>query len=212
MAILLDTIHDSSTDFNASPRPPCQCLLNQSQRDSELGLCCSEGSQAGGTSLAPAVSLVLPIIYALICASGVLANGLVISVVLGCKQKVVSDIYILNLAVADLLFLVGMPFIIHQLLQEQGWIFGDFLCWAATTIDLNNQFSSVAIVTLLCIDRYWLWERRRKGDEVGEMESLSLGMRKQCDWVRRGWKLLENVGIGSGRLCLAGLALSFFHL
>ncbi|XP_060107477.1 melanin-concentrating hormone receptor 1-like [Heteronotia binoei] len=154
MTVLLDRIHDSSTDFNVSPGTPRPCLLNQSQRDCELGLCCSEGSQAGSSSLGPAISLVLPIIYALICASGVLANGLVISVVLGCKQKVVSDIYILNLAVADLLFLVGMPFIIHQLLQEQGWIFGDFLCWAATTIDLNNQFSSVAIVTLLCIDRY----------------------------------------------------------
>lgn len=95
----------------------------------------------------------LPILYAVICASGVLANGLVISGVLGCKQKVVSDIYILNLARADLLFLLGMPLIIHQLLQEQSWVFGDFLCWAATTIDLNNHVVSVAIITLLCIDR-----------------------------------------------------------
>ncbi|XP_048369076.1 melanin-concentrating hormone receptor 1-like [Sphaerodactylus townsendi] len=152
MAILLDRIHD--TESSVSPGTPHLCLLNQSQRDCELDFWCSEESQGGSSSLGPAISLVLPIIYALICASGVLANGLVISVVLGCKQKVVSDIYILNLAVADLLFLVGMPFIIHQLLQEQGWVFGDFLCWAATTIDLNNQFSSVAIVTLLCIDRY----------------------------------------------------------
>lgn len=120
-----------------------------------MELWCSEGTVAGVSFLGPTISFVLPVVYALICACGVFANGLVISVVLGCKQKIVSDIYILNLAVADLLFLLGMPFIIHQLLQERGWIFGDFLCWAATTIDLNNQFSSVAIITLLCVDRYW---------------------------------------------------------
>uniref|UniRef100_A0A8C4VFP1 G-protein coupled receptors family 1 profile domain-containing protein n=1 Tax=Gopherus evgoodei TaxID=1825980 RepID=A0A8C4VFP1_9SAUR len=101
-----------------------------------------------------ALSLVLPVVYALICGCGILANGLVISIVLSCKHKLVSDVYILNLAVADLLFLVGMPFIIHQLVQEHGWISGDFLCRAVTTLDLNNQFSSMAIVTLLCVDRY----------------------------------------------------------
>uniref|UniRef100_A0A8C8SBB6 G-protein coupled receptors family 1 profile domain-containing protein n=1 Tax=Pelusios castaneus TaxID=367368 RepID=A0A8C8SBB6_9SAUR len=109
---------------------------------------------AGGSFPEPALSLVLPVVYALICCCGILANGLVISIVLGCKHKLVSDVYILNLAVADLLFLVGMPFIIHQLIQEHGWVFGDFLCRAVTTIDLNNQFTSVAIVTMLCVDRY----------------------------------------------------------
>ncbi|XP_005291607.2 melanin-concentrating hormone receptor 2-like [Chrysemys picta bellii] len=114
----------------------------------------TEGSAAWGSLLGPALSLVLPVVYALICGCGILANGLVISIVLSCKHKLVSDVYILNLAVADLLFLVGMPFIIHQLVQEHGWIFGDFLCRAVTTLDLNNQFTSVAIVTVLCVDRY----------------------------------------------------------
>ncbi|CAM4716017.1 unnamed protein product [Caretta caretta] len=45
-------------------------------------------------------------------------------------------------------------FIIHQLVQERGWIFGDFLCRAVTTINLNNQFTSVAIIAMLCMDRY----------------------------------------------------------
>ncbi|XP_061449220.1 melanin-concentrating hormone receptor 1-like [Rhineura floridana] len=155
MALLLDRVCDFSLGLNVSPGLPNPWTLNQSQKDCELELGCSEHAQAdGGSFPGPAISFVLPIIYALICASGVLANGLVICVVLGCKQKIVSDIYILNLAVADLLFLLGMPFVIHQLLQERGWVFGDFLCWAATTIDLNNQFCSVAIVTLLCVDRY----------------------------------------------------------
>ncbi|EMP30030.1 Neuropeptides B/W receptor type 2 [Chelonia mydas] len=152
---------------------------NLSLRPCELELLGSlpldaKGPAAWGSLLGPALSLVLPVVYALICGCGVMANGLVISIVLSCKHKLVSDVYILNLAMADLLFLVrakGLEnkgireqfwsiaqglrdtFIINQLVQERGWIFRDFLCRAVTTIDLNNQFTSVAIVAMLCVDR-----------------------------------------------------------
>uniref|UniRef100_H3B4D5 Melanin concentrating hormone receptor 2b n=2 Tax=Latimeria chalumnae TaxID=7897 RepID=H3B4D5_LATCH len=120
---------------------------NSSQVDTRV-------AQGAGHAISPAISLLLPMVYTLICVSGVLANALVISIVLTSKQKHISDLYILNLGIADLLFLVGMPFIIHQLIQEKGWVFGEFLCRAVTAIDLNNQFTSVVIVTVLCIDRY----------------------------------------------------------
>ncbi|XP_015746266.1 melanin-concentrating hormone receptor 2-like [Python bivittatus] len=196
MGVLLDRICDFSFGFNISSGTPTPPVVNQSLKDTELVQQYSECTQADGSSPGPAVSLVLPIIYAFICASGVLANGLVISVVLGCKQKVVSDIYILNLAVADLLFLLGMPLIIHQLLQERGWVFGDFLCWAATTIDLNNQFSSVAIVTLLCIDRY-----------VAVVYSSTIGQKRtlRCTAV-------INTGIWAGSLILATPAMLYTRI
>ncbi|XP_043940159.1 melanin-concentrating hormone receptor 2-like [Protopterus annectens] len=129
-------------------------LMFQNSELSHLVESNSSASPVGRGSISSVASLVLPIVYTLICSCGVLANALIICTVLSCKQKCVSDIYILNLAIADLLFLVGMPFIIHQLIQEKGWVFGEFLCRAVTTIDLNNQFTSVAIVTVLCIDRY----------------------------------------------------------
>ncbi|XP_044293328.1 melanin-concentrating hormone receptor 1-like [Varanus komodoensis] len=193
MAILLDRVCDFSPKSNISLGVPSQQVENQSLRAWESELCCSEGTPSRGSSPGPAVSLVLPIVYTLICACGVLANGLVISVVLGCKQKVVSDIYILNLAVADLLFLLGMPFVIHQLLQEQGWVFGEFLCSAATAIDLNNQFSSVAIVTLLCIDRY-----------VAVVYSSTIGQKRtlRCTAV-------INAGVWAGSLVLATPAMLY---
>ncbi|XP_070808696.1 melanin-concentrating hormone receptor 1-like [Pituophis catenifer annectens] len=199
MGVLLNRNCDFLLGFNISSGTPTPLVVNQSLKDSELVQPYSEGTQADDNSPGPAVSLVLPIIYAFICASGVLANGLVMSVVLGCKQKVASDIYILNLATADLLFLLGMPLIIHQLLQERGWVFGDFLCWAATTIDLNNQFSSVssvAIITLLCIDRY-----------VAVVYSSTIAQRRTLHCTT-----MINVGIWVGSLILATPAMLYTRI
>ncbi|XP_032084649.1 melanin-concentrating hormone receptor 1-like [Thamnophis elegans] len=196
MGVLLNRNGDFPLGVNISSGTPTPLVANHSLKHSELVQSYSEGTQGDGSSPGPAVSLVLPIIYAFICASGVLANGLVISVVLGCKRKVVSDIYILNLALADLLFLLGMPLIIHQLLQEQGWVFGDFLCWAATTIDLNNQFSSVAIITLLCIDRY-----------VAVVYSSTIAQRRNLRCTA-----MINVGIWVGSLILATPAMLYTRI
>ncbi|TSU89002.1 Melanin-concentrating hormone receptor 2 [Bagarius yarrelli] len=70
---------------------------------------------------------VFPAVYGILCAVGVIANALVIYAVATCKKKLVSDVYVLNLAVADLLFLLVMPFNIHQLVWERQWIFGAFM-------------------------------------------------------------------------------------
>lgn len=96
---------------------------------------------------------IFPTIYGILCFVGVIANGLVIYAVKGCKKKLVSDIYVLNLAIADMLFLLVMPFNIHQLVRDRQWVFGDFMCKAVVVVDVSNQFTTVGIVAVLCIDR-----------------------------------------------------------
>ncbi|CAL8330959.1 melanin concentrating hormone receptor 2b [Gadus morhua] len=97
---------------------------------------------------------IFPSIYGILCTVGVIANGLVIFAVATCKKKMVSDIYVLNLAIADLLFLLVMPFNIHQLVRDRQWVFGNFMCKAVVVVDVSNQFTTVGVVTVLCIDRY----------------------------------------------------------
>lgn len=96
---------------------------------------------------------IFPSIYGILCTVGVIANSLVIYAVATCKKKMVSDIYVLNLAIADLLFLLVMPFNIHQLVRDRQWVFGNFMCKAVVVVDVSNQFTTVGIVTVLCIDR-----------------------------------------------------------
>lgn len=96
---------------------------------------------------------IFPSIYGILCTVGVVANGLVIYAVAACKKKMVSDIYVLNLAIADMLFLLVMPFNIHQLVRDRQWVFGNFMCKAVVVVDVSTQFTTVGIVTVLCIDR-----------------------------------------------------------
>ena len=92
--------------------------------------------------------------YTLICLAGLIGNGLVIFVVLRyTKMKTVTNMYILNLAVADLCFLIGLPFLIVTLVLEN-WVFGTFVCklfYIATSI---NWFTSVFTLTVMSADRY----------------------------------------------------------
>lgn len=69
-------------------------------------------------------------------------------------KQTVPDIFILNLSVADLLFLLGMPFLIHQLLGNGTWHFGAAMCTVVTALDSNSQIVSTYVLTAMTLDRY----------------------------------------------------------
>lgn len=99
-------------------------------------------------------SVLIPIIYLLVCAIGLSGNTLVIYVVLRyAKMKTVTNIYILNLAVADVLFMLGLPFLATQNAISD-WPFGTFLCRLVTAFDGINQFTSIFCLTIMSLDRY----------------------------------------------------------
>lgn len=69
-------------------------------------------------------------------------------------KQTVPDIFILNLSIVDLLFLLGMPFLIHQLLGNGSWHFGATMCTVITALDSNSQIVSTYILTAMTFDRY----------------------------------------------------------
>ena len=103
-------------------------------------------------------SAVLPTIYGIICFLGILGNCMVIYTILKktkCRAKqTVPDIFIFNLSIVDLLFLLGMPFLIHQLLGNGAWHFGATMCTVITVLDSNSQIVSTYILTTMTLDRY----------------------------------------------------------
>lgn len=85
---------------------------------------------------------------------GLTGNTLAIYVVLRyAKMKTVTNIYILNLAVADELYIVGLPFLTTQNVLSY-WPFGSFLCRVVMTADSMNQFTSIFCLTVMSMDRY----------------------------------------------------------
>ncbi|KAM8842583.1 somatostatin-like receptor F_48D10.1 [Synchiropus picturatus] len=94
------------------------------------------------------------VIYLVVFVVGLAGNTLAIYVVVRyAKMKCVTNIYILNLAVADELYILGLPFLTTQNVLSY-WPFGSFLCRVVMTADSMNQFTSIFCLTVMSIDRY----------------------------------------------------------
>uniref|UniRef100_A0A8C9UTM8 Somatostatin receptor 5 n=1 Tax=Spermophilus dauricus TaxID=99837 RepID=A0A8C9UTM8_SPEDA len=112
------------------------------------------GTQGGAASSVGARAVLVPILYLLVCVVGLGGNTLVIYVVLRhAKMKTVTNVYILNLAVADVLLMLGLPFLATQNAVSY-WPFGSFLCRLVMTLDGINQFTSIFCLTVMSVDRY----------------------------------------------------------
>lgn len=99
-------------------------------------------------------TLVTAVISLTVFMVGLIGNTLAIYVVLRyTKMKTVTNIYILNLAVADELYIIGLPFVTTQNVLSY-WPFGSFLCRVVMTADSMNQFTSIFCLTVMSIDRY----------------------------------------------------------
>ncbi|XP_034443933.1 melanin-concentrating hormone receptor 1 [Hippoglossus hippoglossus] len=103
-------------------------------------------------------SAILPVIFGIICFLGIFGNCIVMYTIIKktkCRAKqTVPDIFILNVSIVDLLFLLGMPFLIHQLLGNGSWHFGATMCTVITALDSNSQIVSTYILTAMTLDRY----------------------------------------------------------
>ncbi|EDM09872.1 chemokine (C-X-C motif) receptor 4, isoform CRA_b [Rattus norvegicus] len=95
----------------------------------------------------------LPTIYFIIFLTGIVGNGLVI-LVMGYQKKLrsMTDKYRLHLSVADLLFVITLPFWAVDAMAD--WYFGKFLCKAVHIIYTVNLYSSVLILAFISLDRY----------------------------------------------------------
>lgn len=68
------------------------------------------------------------------------------------RLKTMTDVYLLNLAVADLLFLCMLPFWAVDAIK--GWDFGTGLCKMVSAVYKINFFSSMFLLTCISVDRY----------------------------------------------------------
>ncbi|XP_015239115.1 PREDICTED: somatostatin receptor type 2-like [Cyprinodon variegatus] len=97
--------------------------------------------------------ITLAFLYLVVCIVGLAGNCLVITAILKLdKMSSSTTVYLFNLALADGLFMVGLPFIASQFFQE--WVFGNMACKVVMFLDGINQFTSVFCLTAISIDRY----------------------------------------------------------
>ncbi|KAM9296523.1 neuropeptides B/W receptor type 2 [Gastrophryne carolinensis] len=112
------------------------------------------GILASNGDVFPDYYIILPIIYSVICVVGLTGNTAVIYVILKApKMKTVTNLFILNLAIADDLFTLVLPINIAEILLHY-WPFGVVLCKIILSIDYYNIFSSIFFLTVMSIDRF----------------------------------------------------------
>ncbi|XP_078413701.1 somatostatin receptor type 1-like [Cetorhinus maximus] len=124
---------------------------NQSDLVTDLPSNDSLGSVQGDRD---ARMVVIQFIYAIVCLIGLVGNSMVIFVILRYgKMKTATNIYILNLAIADELFMLSVPFLSASAALQR-WPFGSLMCRTVLSVDGINQFTSVFCLTVLSVDRY----------------------------------------------------------
>lgn len=91
--------------------------------------------------------------YSCLFLLGVVGNGLMVTILLSRWRLLrISEIYLLHLAVADLLLLATFPFIILE--NSTGWIFGDFFCKLMGLVRQLNLLCGSFLLACISIDRY----------------------------------------------------------
>lgn len=98
---------------------------------------------------------VIPVLYMLIFILGLSGNGVVIFTVWRAQGKRrTADIYIGNLALADLTFVVTLPLWAVYTAMGYHWPFGVALCKMSSYVVILNLYASIFCLTCMSFDRY----------------------------------------------------------
>ncbi|KAM9347671.1 C-X-C chemokine receptor type 2-like [Symphorus nematophorus] len=104
-------------------------------------------------SFPDAVMIVVSVFYILVFLLAIPGN-LVVGLVIGLNKQSLppSDLYLLHLAVADLLLAITLPFWATSV--TKGWVFGDAMCKIVTILQELSFYSSILFLTCISMDRY----------------------------------------------------------
>lgn len=118
-----------------------------------------------------------PVYMSVICLLGMVGNTFVLCVF--CFQKrhsTVADIYLGNLAAADLLMVSCLPFWVVAVIQEFHWPFGELMCQLVNIVIGMNYYCSVLFLTLVSVDRYLVLARPLSSQGRGRKPAWASGI------------------------------------
>ncbi|XP_067838253.1 coagulation factor II (thrombin) receptor-like 1, tandem duplicate 2 [Heptranchias perlo] len=99
----------------------------------------------------------LPMVYIIVFIVGLPTNAIALWVfAYRTKKKYPAAIYMANLALADLMFLIWFPLKISYHLNGNNWIFGEGLCKVLVVFFYGNMYCSILFMTCLSVQRYWV--------------------------------------------------------
>ncbi|XP_028829398.1 proteinase-activated receptor 2-like [Denticeps clupeoides] len=104
----------------------------------------------------PLTTVFLPIVYIIVFSIGLPTNAMAIWVFLfRTKQKSPASIFMANLAMSDILFIIWLPLKIAYHFNGNDWIFGEQLCRVLIVFFYGNMYCSTAFIACISVQRYW---------------------------------------------------------
>ncbi|XP_002730936.1 allatostatin-A receptor-like [Saccoglossus kowalevskii] len=99
--------------------------------------------------------IIIPVIFGLVCILGLVGNSLVIIVVLKeRKMKTTTNLFILNLSLADFFFLLICVPVTAVSYASPSWPFRQFICKIVNYLLFVNMYASVYTLLMMSFDRY----------------------------------------------------------
>ncbi|NXN08302.1 AGTR2 protein, partial [Indicator maculatus] len=97
----------------------------------------------------------IPALFSAFFLLGTVGNSVVVAVL--CRRggpRGVANIYVCNLAAADLLCLATLPFWATYYAQGYHWLFGALMCKVCSSVLCLNMFASIFFITCMSVERY----------------------------------------------------------
>ncbi|XP_063151612.1 proteinase-activated receptor 2 [Candoia aspera] len=120
-----------------------------------------------------------PVIYVTVFIIGLPSNAMALWVFFfRTKKKHPAVIYMGNLALADLLFVIWFPLKIAYHINGNNWIYGETLCKILVGFFYGNMYCSILFMTCLSVQRYWVIANpilhSRKKSEIAVKVSIAV--------------------------------------
>ncbi|XP_067418858.1 cysteinyl leukotriene receptor 2 isoform X2 [Emydura macquarii macquarii] len=116
---------------------------------------CTNRSHLTNCSIDEFKQAVYPPIYLMVFILGISGNGLSIYVFLQpYKKKTSVNVFMLNLAISDLMFVFTLPFRATYYLMTSEWVFGDVFCRIVSFTLYANMYCSIYFLTVLSVVRF----------------------------------------------------------
>ncbi|NWU75987.1 GPR15 protein, partial [Onychorhynchus coronatus] len=101
------------------------------------------------------MSTFLPVLYTAVFLVGIVGNSvLIIALVFKRRVQRLIDVFIINLAASDFIFLITLPFWVDKEASDGSWRVGSFLCKASSYVISVNMYCSILLLTCMSADRY----------------------------------------------------------
>ncbi|XP_048357488.1 urotensin-2 receptor-like [Sphaerodactylus townsendi] len=113
-------------------------------------------------------------------------------------------VYVINLALADLLYLSTIPFVVCTYFAHD-WFFGDLGCRILLSLDLLTMHASIFLLTTMSLERYWAVARplrtRWAGKSYRKLASVTVWLLSLLLTVPMMVMIQQREGISHKHIC-----------